>query len=1278
MNDPNRLMKWLLVIGLVVLAMVILYPPSKKLKGGIDLVGGTSLLYEIDTTGLERGQIGGLSSKVMEILKERVDPKGQLNLEWRPVGNTRLEIRMPRPPKEALARRGAFNRALKQVEALNIRRKEVELALHAPAAERDAALTALVRGIPERGPLISAVSDASDARAAVPDDADPGVRETASKTYEEALDKLLDTSMPIIRLTDILALGQGNKRESALVKLMESFPAYDAEETGNLLTRAVEAHDEWAVDKAELEDPSDLKRRIRGAGVLEFRILADHDPSLPSSTKDQNPTLCQPISKYTEQLAKFGPRHQAGDVFVWFPIDNVVSFMRLDDESQVEEEKDNPVQPIVEEYAGRYYALMHDGADYKMLQRKGKANWTLRKVYPDRHPLTGENTVNFTLDWRGGKLFGELTGENVDRRMCIMLDDTAMSSATIIERIGERCQITGGFTQEKVSNLVRILDAGSLPARLKEPPLMEKTIGPSLGETNRTRGMQAAIGGGIVVGLFVLVYYGIAAGGMANIALAMNLLFVLSAMALMQATFTLPGIAGLILTVGMAIDANVLIFERIREERSRGMVFKKAMNVGYDKAFSTIMDANLTTLITCVILGFVGSQEVKGFALVLGLGITTSMFTALFVTRLVFNTFIFKGWLKDLSMRRIIGVPTVDWLALRRFFWPISAVCAAAGASLFVGLATTNKEAVFDIEFLGGTSVQIDLKPGEDLTDDEVRQLITGAGQADTESAVGWLQKAAERLESATIGDGEVPTQFTLTSADLTGKQLGVLMRQSLGNNLERDGITATGNTAVFDGKPGQEDRPGLDRAGFEQAVTAAAKAASAAAARLRGARVQTVSEISSGTEEQKGRSFEVVTVETNRALVQTAILTTMGNRLSVQQAIGFAAIRDENLTKESFFLVEAEDHYLSEVIGGEAAFDVREFRGGVAVHVVLDAPEGPLTVEELEKRLREVGLQSEFEQYRTHDAAVYALGSATPLGDDRTGYKEFAILASDDALRYQDDEVQWEEQLAKPQLAQIEAALGREKSLSKVINFEPQIAGQTQSRAIFAIVLALGAIVAYVWLRFGSKEFGLAAIVALVHDVSITLGLVALSHFVFNNFLAKGLLIEEFRIDLSMIAALLTVIGYSLNDTIVVFDRIRENRGKSGALAAGVINTSINQTLSRTLLTSFTTFLVVAILYWFGGKGVHGFAFALLIGVIVGTYSSIGIATPLLYREQLLKKVVAVIVALGMIGMVFALAGHPTVRWVLSGLILVGLAVVLLRIAGPRGLPATGRAARA
>ena len=173
------------------------------------------------------------------------------------------------------------------------------------------------------------------------------------------------------------------------------------------------------------------------------------------------------------------------------------------------------------------------------------------------------------------------------------------------------------------------------------------------------------------------------------------------------------------------------------------------------------------------------------------------------------------------------------------------------------------------------------------------------------------------------------------------------------------------------------------------------------------------------------------------------------------------------------------------------------------------------------------------------------------------------------------------------------------------------QVAGDTQRKAIVALLVSLLAIVGYIWIRFNKVMYGLAAVVALVHDVLITLGVIALSYWV-APYLGI-LLIDPFKISLPVLAAFLTIIGYSLNDTIVVFDRIREVKGKSPQLTEEMVNTSINQTLSRTVLTSLTTLLVVGILYWGGGQGIHGFAFALLIGVLVGTYSSIFVASPVL-----------------------------------------------------------------
>jgi len=1268
MHDPNRLIKWLAIIALVVLCLAVLYPPASKLKGGIDLVGGTSLLYELDTAGLRADEQRGLSTKVMGILKQRVDPKGQMNLEWRPVGNTRLEVRMPRPPAEALKRREEYNQALERLTSLNLKRREVEEALSTPAEQRESALSRLQRGVKEREPLLKAVGAAHDQYTTAQAGGDTGAITAASTAYEKAMSDLLTTSMPVTRANDVLSLADDEKRDAEMQKLHSEFPSYDAGEesdpNGKLLTKAAAAYDAWASNKADLEDPSDLKRRLRGAGVLEFRILADRDPSSPENTTDPNPQLKQPIKRFTDQLAKFGPKPKTGDRFRWLPIEDVLKFTDSNNMEAFTAKKSLPQQPVIEEYAGRYYVLAHNDPDYAMLQGTGRS-WQLKSAYIDRDPMTGHNVVSFTLDPRGGRLFGELTGPNVERELCIVLDSTAVSHANIKSRITERCLISGGgggFRPEQVQYLVSTLDAGSLPARLKETPLSEQTIGPSLGETNRRNGLTASLWGAGLVVVFVVFYYGFAGGGVTTIALSLNLLITLAIMSMMQATFTLPGIAGLLLSIGMAIDANVLIFERIREERARGIAFKKALLLGYDKAFSAILDGNLTTMITCIILGFVGSEEIKGFAITLGIGIATSMFTALTVTRLIHTTLVAKGVLHDFSMRKLIGVPSIDWIGLRRFFWPASTAAVVGGLGLFFWLSTARTESFFDIEFLGGTSLQVDLKPEFSMSDEQVRKVIT-ATEGEGTSAVQWLRRAADELAAAKTAEGDTPGRFTLTSKALSGEQLAALMRRPLDPVLERDGISSAGDTATFDCKPGS-----LSLEGFKSKTGEAAEQARTAADRLRSARVQSVGEAEGAA--AAGLSYEIVTVETNRAVMQTAILAVIGDRLSIQRAIRFRAERDEDLTKEPFFVIEADDQYLSDVIGGDARFDVRPYRGGVAIKAALDANEKPIPVAEFERRLREVGLQPEFEQFRAREWAVFGLGPATttPAG---AAYKEFAVASVDESLSYDDDPNLWTESVARTELALVTAGLGSEKSFSKVVQFAAQIAGQTRNRALFAIVLAMMGIGAYVWMRFGTRDFGLAILVTMVHDVCLVLGLIAASHWLYPTFIGRALLIEDFKFDLTMLAAVLTIIGYQLNDTIVVFDRIRENRGRTGTLSKAMINESINQTMSRTILTATLVTLTVITLYLFGGEGIHGFAFAMLVGTLAGTYSTIAIAVPLVYHPNLLTNVALVLVALAGIAVAFAVAGVTTMGWVLAGLIVLVCGAMMARhLRGPSYMP--------
>ncbi|MHC4106145.1 MAG: protein translocase subunit SecF, partial [Planctomycetota bacterium] len=218
---------------------------------------------------------------------------------------------------------------------------------------------------------------------------------------------------------------------------------------------------------------------------------------------------------------------------------------------------------------------------------------------------------------------------------------------------------------------------------------------------------------------------------------------------------------------------------------------------------------------------------------------------------------------------------------------------------------------------------------------------------------------------------------------------------------------------------------------------------------------------------------------------------------------------------------------------------------------------------------------------------------------DEEAGFRE---LSEDEWTRFVENET-----------VKVLAAAKLETSLPRVRQFDPSVGKEQKQQALIAIILSLFAIVTYVWIRFGNVRYGIAAITALVHDVCITLGAVVACTYLASTTIGAALLVGDFKINLAMIAAFLTLIGYSLNDTIVIFDRIRENRGKARALNPEVITNSINQTISRTILTSFTTFIVVLIMYIFGGAGLRGFTFAIGFGIIVGTYSSIAIAAPIL-----------------------------------------------------------------
>jgi len=1043
----RRLVRWLVIIVPTLLAILLIVPPSKQLKGGIDLVGGSSLLFEIDTAGMDEFQRRGLAEKVMGILKSRVDPNSQMNLVWRPIGNNKIEIQMPKPSKEARERRQAYEEARSAIRDMNVSRIELEAALNAPEAERAARLDELVHGVSTRKALFESLLAARAALAAADESADPAAIDRARNEYEAALEAALARSVNLGQISDVLALADTKARAAELEKIKVRAPEYAAS-----IDDLVARYDAWVSQKGALEDPQDLKRRIRGAGVLEFRILADRDLGSPTMTAHPSRSdLREPIQKYVEQLQSRGPRPKSGDKYMWLPIKDIDDFLslkrtpgrKIEDFDQF---KDSLPQ-IVEKYIGNYYVLVHAEPNFGLLRSmEGAAKWELRGAFADRSPETGKPWVRFQLSPKGGALFGNLTQANVGRQLAIVLDGACMSHATIRSQIREHGTIEGDFTWDDVSDLVNTLEAGSLPARLKETPLAEKDIGPSLGETNRRHGMRAAMWAMIVVGLFMIAYYRVA-GVVADVALVLNLLFTLAIMAGLEATFTLPGIAGLILTIGMAVDANVLIFERIREERERGVALRKAIKLGYERAFSAILDSNVTSLITCVILYTLGSEEIKGFAMTLGFGLATSMFTALFVTRQIFDVLTHYKIVTELKMFKFFSRINVDWMRLRNVFMTCSVIGVGLSIAFFTTLSLQDKQAVYDIDFLGGTSVLVELRPDVQMSDEAVSTAITGSASG---SGVSFLRRAADQLASAQVTPGAVSHRFTVTADGLSGSEIATLVRAAAEDALARGGVTATGPTATFDLKPPEKpDDPAPD---MKSILTRAADYTRKAASRLESARVQTVTDIGDDLKEHK--SFEIVTVETNKELVQEAVVEALGDKLQIERAVEFHVVTDPARAPDGLFPIEEDDVYLSDVIGGDANFRIERFKGGVVL--VFDQVTPPLSGAEIDARLKNVRLQPEFQgtEWREYELIPLATAGRTPDGKADL-LSRMALVTVDEAMPYYDNPTMWEERVARPELAQARLAFSEERALRKVIQFAPQVAAQTQTQAFVSMVLA-------------------------------------------------------------------------------------------------------------------------------------------------------------------------------------------------------------------------------
>lgn len=710
----------------------------------------------------------------------------------------------------------------------------------------------------------------------------------------------------------------------------------------------------------------------------------------------------------------------------------------------------------------------------------------------------GALAVAFTFNSRGAQLFHKLTSDNLPdktdqsrRKLAILLDGKVHSAPYINSPISSNGQITGNFKKAEIDALVGVLNAGALAVPLKQNPVSEFSISPLLGIDVQEKGVTAILVSAIAVFIFMLVYY-LVAGAIADVCLLLNLILVVGAMAFISATFTLPGLAGLVLTIGMAVDSNVLIFERMREELARGASLRMAIQNGFDKAFAAIIDSNVTTLITAIILYLIGTDLIRGFAVSLFIGLMVSLFTCLYVGHLIFTIVERKRWVKSLKMLQFMGVTNFDFLSKRTIAYAFSAIVIGIGMVSLISRGSQN----MDIDFSGGTMVTFEFV--EPHSTEEIRGLL----------------------------EKQFPDGVSLERLTLSNEDAG------------------------------------------------------------------------------SGKRFRVRTTEQDQQKV--------GDAINAAFADPKYALR--RVTLDDFQVAE-----ITRTLGGDQV----RFVGGHEASLKLTGSmsEGTL-IDYVAKELSQVMVNDQ-KKYDTVQLLLSARGTKESgeavLGQGNKKFTEFSLLSTKEV----------EPADLTSSLQKVQATLARQPLFEEVNAFDTSVANETKYSALLAILASLVMIVVYIWFRFEKVYFGYAAVAALAHDVLVTLGAIAIAAYVSKTPLGPLLFLEDFKINMGQIACLLTIVGYSLNDTIVIFDRLREIKGKSPKITYDMINLSVNQTLSRTILTALTVFIVVIVMYLAGGEGIHGFAFSMIIGVVTGAYSTVYIANPVLFwlvsrESQPAKKAVA------------------------------------------------------
>jgi SecD/SecF fusion protein len=1067
---------------------------------GVDLVGGTILVYEVDQSRWPDGIPKEYSvEKLTAQLKKRIDPADLYNVTIRPLSKTRIEIILPTG-----GRKYAEHQEKVWAQLLADVKKEWP--------PREGHEEAYNVGLDQRQQLIDAVakehSDDKDFNvekvAKFIDEHTPGKGEKHRSMTGEQVQRVKELISRVGSLKFIILANSDDDADA--IKEAKAYYGTDAEHPGTI---DVEKLKVAAVTGAAPPGPPPPNGKAFSTDLGNYTYSwIELGPDERHAYGLANDQQSSPLWKQLEEARKhhWVVEHTSGAgayrTNLFFSRDVV-----------------NP-DHLPEKDRGKkyeYFILTRDPERDEEGRSKAVTGDYLVRSYPTDDSKRGGLAVGFTFNNQGAVLLGDLTSKNKGRQMAIVLDDLIQSAPNIETPItGGTGIITGNYKQEDIDRMVNILNSGALPATLKPQPVSENTMGATLGADTIKWGAISVVVAFVAILLFMLLYYRFA-GIVACVALFANLLLTVALMVMINATFTLPGLAGLVLMLGMAVDANVLIYERLREERERGAGLALAIRNGYDRAFPTIIDTHLSSIFTAIVLYVVGNDQLKGFGISLTLGLIISLFTSLFMTRLMFDLWQARGWLKKMSffggLVRVLHARYWDFMAIRYYWFTATIILTVLGASVFFWRLDKGG---LNIDFTGGTKYSGLLKEGEGpekygMTIEELRQALSESQQA-KKLAVDHVEQVGDQ------GFYQVFYKDGTTSGDV------------FVNKDEKGNLIPTSEV--------QKRAEGLPDLSVQQIFSR---------------------EYSQG---DHSRRFTVLTQEMSPDLVQVAIGRLLAGKLQQTELTEYSLGSDGKTATLNFSepASPAQVQILLE----------RQFKRTPA----LEAHAGQFTLERLGKEH-----EGHYQQMR--------VVMTSPTAVDRAEFNK-ALAAVQQAFK------------DRPQPESLE-------------NFDSLLAADTQVRALYAILASWGAILLYLWFRFGNWTFGLAAVLCLIHDLFFTLGFIGIAHYIHQWWPNNFLLIQDFKIDLQSVAALLTLVGYSVNDTIVVFDRIREVRGKNPELTPKMINDGVNQTLSRTILTALSVWLVVIVLYFLGGEGVHLFAFVMVVGVIVGTYSSIYIASPLL-----------------------------------------------------------------